>query len=144
MFSARSRSGVSRRVVSLVLAGLFMSGGAVAAASAASAAPAGCPSGYSCGWKDRDYLTAGTSTALTFSCSIRNITTVATWDNNITSVYNNSSGGNTAVWFTDINYHGTPFYVAANAGFTRLNESYPNINDHISSGYYDTPACRNK
>lgn len=122
---------------------LFVVG--AAAASAASAAPSGCPSGYSCGWKDRDYLTAGTSKALVFSCFVKDITKVAgAWDNNITSVFNNSSGGNTAIWFTDIDYKGAKLYVSANSGIKRLNESNATVNDRISSGYFDTAACRNK
>lgn len=133
------RSNRVRRLVATLVTTTALSFGGLALAQAASAAPAGCPSGAGCAWKDRYYLTAGASTpVVTFQNYIANFTTIAgTWDNQVTSIYDN--GTNTSLriyWYTDINYGGSALTLTPGQGYDQLNVQQPLFNDRISSARF--------
>lgn len=128
------RNRVNRALTASALA-LALSGAGIALAGSAQAAP-NCPSGYACAWKDRNYLTAGSSTSrVQFENSIKDLTQFAGWDNQITSLYNNGNV-NPTYWFTDINYGGSRLKVGLKAGYSELNTQNSLFNDRISSAYF--------
>jgi len=74
---------------------------------------------------------------VTFVNSIANFTTInGTWDNQVTSIFNNGTSGKRIAWYTDINYGGARLNLAKGRGLPRLHLSNPLFNDRISSAKF--------
>jgi hypothetical protein len=99
----------------------------------AQTAPAGCPSGYLCFWKDINYGGAMGKVAgnnLNFTAFRNTSCQTGTWNDCISSVYNNGARCTVAI-YRDANYLGGGLTVPRQTGISNLG-TY-GLNDAISS-----------
>lgn len=132
------RMGILKRSILTGATALALTAGGVATAAVTTAAPASCPSGSGCAWKDQNYLTAGRSSpVVTFVNSIRDFTTIrGAWDNQVTSIFNNGTSGKRIAWYTDIHYGGSALTLAKGQGVPQLHLTSSLFNDRISSAKF--------
>lgn len=130
----------ARRIASAFVAVLLVTAGGAALAGPASAADWECPSGYSCGWRDGNYI-SGTSGQINirFQSNIRNLGSY-TWsdtkksvNDSVSSLYNNGKV-QAATWYEHADFVGRNVYLARQTGNNNLNGI--SLNDQLSSGRF--------
>ncbi len=139
----KARGRVIKRLAATATALAIMSGALLSVAPANAAAQT-CPSGYSCTWGDRYYLTSGlTSARFAFYQKHEDMGlgsphypgTSVLVDNTATSVYNN--GNSEWVYYYRYANKGTLLLsMNIKTGYDQLNVQVPGANDRISSGYF--------
>jgi hypothetical protein len=138
--------------IATIAAALALAGGALTATAATATAapqtvPAGCGSGNFCFWNNANFndgpgqVSGNNANFTVFSHSS---CPYGTWNDCISSVYNNGTSGLGVNVYRDANYLGPSFCVSDNSGYAYLPTYYTNttvvLNDSISSNKWTT-AC---